>query len=298
MKNIIVSIKRTPYQSLATLLILFLTLFLTLFFFNLLSFFYGILGYIETRSQVIVYFQTQTPESEILKIEKNLITSGKTLSVKYVSQKEALKIYQELNKDNPLLLEMVSADILPASLEINAKKPEYLLEIAEFLKKQPGVDEVQFQKEIINQILNINQTLRQISLFLFVYLTATSFLVIITTTAFKISLKKDEIELLRLLGASKFYVQAPFLLEGVFFGFVSSLFSFIFFYGLFLYLQPFFSSYFFGIPKISFFHLEDYHLYVWPPSNEYLIFSFSLLSFFGILIGFIGNYLATSKYIK
>lgn len=298
MKNIFNSIKRTPYQSLATFLILVFTLFLTLFFFNLISFFYGILSYVETKPQIIVYFQTQTPEIEIFKIKDSLASSGKTTSIKYISQKEALEIYKQLNKDNPLLLEMVSAEILPASLEINAKKPEYLLEMAEFLKKQPGVDEVQFQKEIINQISNISNNLRRIAFFIFIYLTITTFLVIITTTAFKIAFKKEEIELLRLLGASKFYVKIPYLLEGVFFGFVSSLTAFIIYYGIFFYFKPFLLSYFYGIPSLPFLHFEKYQLYVWPPSAEYLIFTFIILSLFGTIIGFIGNYLATTKYIK
>lgn len=298
MKNIFNSIKRTPYQSLATFLILLFTLFLTLFFFNLISFFYGILSYVETKPQIIVYFQTQTPESEIFKIKEKLSFSGKTTSIKYISQKEALEIYKELNKDNPLLLEMVSAEILPASLEINAKKPEYLLEMAEFLKKQPGVDEVQFQKEIIDQISNISNNLKRISFFVFSYLTITTFLVIITTTAFKIAFKKEEIELLRLLGASKFYVKKPYLIEGAFFGFVSSLIAYIFYYGIFFYFKPFLLNYFYGLPKIPFFQLEKYQIFVWPPTNHYLALTLVGLSLFGIIIGIIGNYLAASKYIK
>src|SRR4030066_996098 len=137
MKEILTSIRRTPYQSLSSFLILFFTLFLSLFFFNLTSFFNGILSYVETRPQVTVYFKDATSQEDIFKLRDEISSTGKTLSIKYVSKEEALKIYKELNKNNPLLLEMVTADILPASLEIYASKPEYLSQIAEFLKKQP-----------------------------------------------------------------------------------------------------------------------------------------------------------------
>ena len=129
-----------------------------------LSFLYGLLGYVETKPQVTVYFQTNTHEGEIFKIRDKLMNSGKVMSIKYVSKEDAFKIYKQLNKDNPLLLEMVSADILPPSLEIYAKKPIYLPEIAEYLKKQGDIDEVQYEKDIVDKLLVLTNTIRKIAL--------------------------------------------------------------------------------------------------------------------------------------
>jgi len=117
------------------------------------SFFNGILSYVETRPQVTVYFQDKVEESDIFKIRDEVSATGKTTSIKYVSKDEALQIYKDLNKNNPLLLEMVTAEILPASLEVYATKPEYLSQIAEFLKKQNGIDEVVFQKNIVDKLV-------------------------------------------------------------------------------------------------------------------------------------------------
>lgn len=298
MNEVFTSVRRTPYQSLASFLILFFTLFLSLFFFNLTSFFNGILSYVETKPQVTVYFQNQTKESEIFKIKQTVESSGKALSVKYISKQDALKIYRELNKNNPLLLEMVTADILPASLEIFASKPSYLLEIAEYLKKQPGIDEVVFQKDIVTKLLDLTSVLRRVSLFVFFFLIIITFIVLMTTTAFKIALKKDEIELLRFLGASTFYIRKPFLFEGVLFGFTSGSLAFAFFYLIFLYFYPFLSSYLSGIPALPFYNLETVKLFVWPPSINFIIFSYILTVLFGIAIGFIGNFFSTSKYIS
>lgn len=298
MIEVIRSIKRTPYQSLASFLILFFTLFLSLFFFNLIAFFYGMLSYVEAKPQVTVYFQTQTPEDEIFKIRDEITAGGKASEIKYVSKSDALNIYKELHKSNPLLLEMVSADILPASLEIYAKKPEYLSEIAEYLKHQKGVDEVQFQKNIVEQLLKLTNVLRKVSMFIFAFLLFMSFIVLMTTTAFKIALKKQEIELLNLLGASSFYIRKPFLLDGIFFGFLSGTFSFIIFYLIVLYFSPFLQSYLAGIPKLSFYNLESLGLFVWPPSANFIAFTYLIIIFAGMLIGLIGNLLATSKFIK
>lgn len=298
MKNIVESIKRTPYQSLASFFILFFTLFLALFFLTLTSFFYGMLGYVETKPQVTVYFQTTTSEADIFKVRDELQTSGKTSSIKYISREDALKIYRDINKDNPLLLEMVSSDILPASLEVYATKPEYLNQIADFLKDKPGIDEVEFQKSIVDKLISVTDILRKITIFTFLFLLFISFIVLMTTTAFKIALKKDEIELMQLLGASKSYIRKPYLFEGMFFGFASGTCAFLIFYGIIFYIQTFLGNYLQGIPRLEFLGLGGLDLFVWPPSIAFIAFSYVLTILFGILIGLIGNYFSTSKYIE
>jgi len=298
MNSIFTSIKRTPYQSFGSLLILFFTLFLTLFFFNTTSFFYGILGYVETRPQVIAYFDVRAEEGDIVKIKQAIEKTGKTTSVKYVSQNEALSLYKKLNSDNPILLEMVSANILPASLEIYATRPEFLSEIAQFLEGQKIVEEVNFQKVIVDRLVALTKTLRYVSIGVFGFLILMTTTVLITTTAFKIAVKKDEIEVLQLIGASKGYIRKPFLSEGILFGWLSGTFAFVVHYLIFFLSLPTLKSYLTGIPQLSFFNLEELGLFVFPPSLLYLALTYVLIVLFGVLIGLFGNFIATSKYIK
>ena len=297
MKEIILSLRRTPYQTISSFLVLFFTLFLLLVLFVAFSFLQGMMGYIETRPQVTVYFQTKTPESEIFKIRDTLSSSGKVLSVKYVSQKEAFQIYQQLNKDNPLLLEMVSPDMLPPSLEIYAKKAAFLPEIAEFLKKQPGVDEVQFQKDIVDRLLTLISILRKGGFIFSAFLLLMSIIVLTTTTLFKIALKKDEIEILKLLGATNSYIRKPFILEAVFLGLTASTLAFILFLAIFFYLKPFLTSYLLDLPEL-FINLDVFQIQVWPFNALFLTFSYLFISFFGVLIATLATFLATSKYLK
>jgi len=297
MKEIFTSIRRTPYQSLTSFLVLFFSLFLSITIFVSLSFLYGILGYVETRPQVTVYFQTKISEIDIFKVRDELYASGKVLSIKYISKDDAFKIYKDLNKDNPLLLEMVSADILPPSLEIYAKKPVYLPEIAEYLKKQGGVDEVQFQKDILDRLLTLTSIVRKGIIIFFAYLILMTIVVLTTTTLFKIAMKKDEIELLQLLGASNFYIQKPYLLEGIVLGFFASFISFLLLLGMIFYINPFLSSYLRGMPVLSL-NLEVYQLTVWPINLTFLAITFALSTVFGMGIAAIASLLATQKYLK
>jgi cell division transport system permease protein len=297
MKDIVTSVRRTPYQSMAAFLVLFFTLFISTALFISLSFLHGLLGFVETRPQVTVYFQTKTPESQIFKTRDDLVDSGKVLSVKYISKDEAFKIYKELNKDNPLLLEMVSSDILPPSLEIFAKKPIFLPEIADFLSKQPNVDEVNFQKDIVERLLTLTDVLRKITITFFTFLILMSVVVLTTTTLFKIALKKDEIELLQLLGASDFYIKKPFLLEGIFFGLIASLASFVSLVGIIAYFNPFLNNYLRGTPNLTL-NLTFAELSVWPVNPVFLLVTFTFSLLFGIIIAIIAILLATKKYLK
>ncbi len=297
MKEVFISLRRSPYQSIAAFMVLFFTLFLSIVLFTSLSFLYSFLGFVETRPQVTAYFQPKTEESTILDIKDTLIDSGKVLSAKYISQEDAFKIYKDLNKDNPLLLEMVSADILPPSLEIYAKKPAYLPELSEYLKKQSGIDEVNFQKDIVDRLLSLTNILRKSSISFFAFLIAMSIIVLTTTTLFKIALKKDEIELLRLLGASKFYIKKPFLLEGIFNGLFAAFTSSVVLTGILYYFNPFLTSYLRGIPKLAL-NLDFYELVIWPINMPFFALTFALSALFGIFIAIIATSLATNKYLK
>jgi len=258
---------------------------------------YGLLGYVETRPQVTVYFQSNASESEIGKIRQELIDSGKTLSVKYVSQTDAFKTYKELNKDNPLLLEMVTADILPASLEINAKKPVYLPQIAEFLQKKAGVNEVVFQKIIIDRLVQLTALIKTISLTFFIFLTITTMIILFTITHFKVALRKDEIELLRLLGASNNFIRWPFFQESLIFAFFSATSAFLFFIGLFFYFSSFINGYLQGIDRLTI-NFDWAQLTVWPINTTWLACIYFGILLFGCFTYLTASFFATKKFIK
>ncbi|KKP60990.1 MAG: Cell division protein [Candidatus Roizmanbacteria bacterium GW2011_GWA2_34_18] len=297
MNQILTSIRRTPYQSLSTFLVLFFTLFLSLMLFVSLTFLYSALGYLETKPQVTVYFQKKVPEDQIFKVRDELMSSGKVLNIKYTNQNEAFNIYKQLNKDNPLLLEMVSADILPPSLEIYAKKPIYLPEIAEYLKKQGDIDEVQYEKDIINKLLVLTNTIRVSVLIFFSYLILMSIVVLTTIILFKIALKENEITLLKLIGATNFYIRKPYILESLFLGIAASTLSFGIFSLLVLYFNPFLQSYLKQVTTLSV-DVYNYQLVIWPLNYVFFTIVFVSISIFGAIISSVASYIATNKYLR
>ncbi|OGK13259.1 hypothetical protein A2861_00255 [Candidatus Roizmanbacteria bacterium RIFCSPHIGHO2_01_FULL_38_15] len=296
MKDILTSLRRTPYQTSAAFLVLFFTLLLSGILFISLSFIQGLLSYVETRPRIIVYFQIKAEDEEVRAVQKKLETTGKTENIKYVSKKEAYNIYKEFTKDDPVLLEMTSPDILPASLEIDAKSPEFLPELAEFLKNQPGVDEVEFQKDIVQNLLNLTRNIRRTILVFFAYLLIMSIIVMATTTSFKTALKKEDIALQRLLGATNFYIRKPFIAESVFLGIIASICANSSIAVILLSLNSFLSIFLSGLPKLSV-NMLNMSLQVWPFNLMFIVVTFGLTTLFGLIISLVASLSATNRYL-
>jgi len=298
MKQTLKALRRSPYQSLGILFAL------TFSFFILLVFSFSILlltqtvHYIETQPQVTIYFLKATPKSSIFKLREELIQTQKVKEVKYISKEEALKIYQELNKNEPLLLEMVSKEALPASLEVYTLKPEYLKEIAQVSKKNPGVEEVAYQQDVIDSLIKVTNSIKRAA---FIFLSAqfiVVFFIIFTTITFKIATKKEEIEIMRLLGASRYFVIRPFLKQNLFLNLIASLISSIAFIGGYFSLQSRIFSFLAGIPQLTLYEYSGVAINIWPPNLILFALLTGLTFIIGYLIIWLTTLLAASKYIK
>lgn len=296
MNELLKSLRRTPYQTFAAGSVLFFTLLLAGVLFVSLTFLQGLLQYVETRPRIIVYFQIEAEESEIFAVRDALQDTGKTADVKYVSKDEAFEIYKEFAKNDPLLVEMTSPDILPASLEVDAKEPTFLPEIADFLKNQPGVDEVQFQKDIFNNLLSLTNNVRKISIVFFSYLLFMSIIVLVTTTSFKIALKKDEIELQKLLGASNFYIRKPFIYESMFLGFIASVAANLILLSTMFTMNSFLENYFSDISGLML-NLGFMSLQVWPFNPLFIIATILFTTLFSLIITLTASINATNRYL-
>ncbi|MBI4037259.1 ABC transporter permease [Candidatus Daviesbacteria bacterium] len=209
------NIRRTPYQALAASMVMFVT-FLALSTFLLLA--VGsqkILRFYESKPQAIAFFKDNTTDDDIKAIENALNQTGRITGFKYVSKDEALQIYRRQNQNNPILVELVTANTLPASLEISTKTLEDLKSIADIVKREPVVEEVVFPEDVVSSLTSATRTIRIVGGALMGFLMVFSTLVIVMIIGFKIRIKRDEIEIMRLLGASNWFIRTPYLLEGI-----------------------------------------------------------------------------------
>lgn len=278
-------IRRSPYQALAAIGVMSLTFFVACVFFLAAIGSQAILSYFEKKPQITIFFADEKTQESIEKLKEKLQSTGKVASLKFVSKEEALKIYQEQNKDDPLLLEMVTADILPASLEISAIDAKHLSELAEIFKNEPLVEDVIYQKDVVETLISWTTGIRFAGTFLVSFLVFVSLLTILTIIGMKIALKKEEIEILKLVGAGSWFIRAPFLLEGIFYGLIGAFFAWGAAYLLLLYLTPFLSPFLAGIPILP----------VSPLLMVYLLLSMVVIAG---LIGAFGSLFALFRYLK
>lgn len=240
-------IRRSPYQALAALMVISLTFSVVSVLVLILLGSEKVLNFFETRPQVTVFFEDSVTEEEIENLKETLQATGKIESSKYVSKEEALELYKEFNKEKPLLLEMVTAEILPASLEISSTDIQYLPEVAAILKKTEGIEEVIFEEEVVKKLTAWTTTMRKFGLGLALFLVAISILILIIILGMKMTSRRAEIKILRLLGASSWYTIGPFLWEGMIYGILGAILGWGAAYLALLYSTPLVISFFANI---------------------------------------------------
>lgn len=286
LKTALQHIRRSPYQALAVISVMSLTFFVAALVFLLGLGSSIILKYFESRPQITAFFKDEKTQKEIEELKVKLMATDKVSSIRYVSKEEALEIYKEQNKNDPLLLEMVTADILPSSIEVAAIDAKDLSTLAEILKKEPGVEDVAYQKDVVENLISWTSAIKTIGIILFIFLAFVSLLIILTVTGIRIALRKEEIEILRLVGASSWYIRSPFLLEGMIYGILGGAVGWLSTYILLLYSAPFLTSLLSGLPIGL------------PPPFLFMLLFLSGLLICGGLLGAVGSYLAVRRYLK
>ena len=278
--------RRSPYQAAAAVMIMTLTMFVGISFLLLSLGSQRLLSYLEQKPQVIAFFNdTVTSADQIKEVVEKIITTNPSVTTKFISKEEALKIYQERNKADPLLLELVTANTLPASLEVSAKSVADLPAIYEILKNTANVEDVSYQKDVVNTLISVLDKIRKGGLALIIFLVTTALFTILTIIWMKISLRKDEIEVEKLVGASSGFVRGPFLLEGFLYGFFGAVVSWTIIYGIILVVTP---------------HLLPFlgGLAILPVSPVFMLEVLGASVLAGGIVGVIGSFLAVWRYLK
>lgn len=287
-------IRRSPYHSTAAVLTMFLTMLLAGFFALTTVGSSLVLEYFESKPQITVFFSDDAAPADPQNLQTSLVATGKVSATKFVSKEDALVLYRDQNKNDPLLLEMVTADILPASLEISALDPNFLQELEPLIQKAHGVEEVVFQKDVVDSLLRWTYAIRLVGAGLVGLFALDALLILMTVIGMKIALKKEEIEILTLVGASPGYIRLPFIIEGGTYGAMGAFVAWIIITGLLVWIAPIIQGFLGMIPIFSL-------LFSNVMSQPFLLFSggvLFLLVLIGFLLGAMGSLIALGRYLK
>ena len=279
------NIRRSPYQAIAAIVIMTLTFLVISFFTFLLVGSSKIVAYFESKPQVTAFFRNEAKQEDINSLESKLKDSGKVSSVKFVSKKEALAIYKEQNKNDPLLLDLVTADILPSSLEISTYKIGDLSQVSDTLKGSSIISEVIFQKDVVSTLTSWTSALRKIGIAAILILSLVSIFIILTITGIKISQKRGDIHIMRLIGATNWYIRWPFIFEGMFYGVVGAFTGWVVSTVALVAATPYLSDFLSGIPIL-------------PASPIFLLELLGGELLLALVLGAFSSYLAVLRFLK
>ncbi len=278
-------LRRSPYQALAAALAMSLTFFVASIFIVLIIGGQIVLSYIEQRPQVIAFFKDETNEEEIRQIIQKVESTGLTSKVKYVTKEEALAIYRERNKDDPLLLESVSADFLPASIDISVKKASDIPQITTIVKDLKEVDKVITPENLVEQLVKWTKTIRLGGVLFVSTLLAVSFLIVIMVIGMRIAIRREEISIMSLVGATKWYIARPFFIEGVLYGVIGATLAVLLIYAGLLFYSP---------------NIQEFlgPIQIFPVSPLFFIYLWVGEALVAGAVGIIGATIALTRYLK
>jgi len=253
------NIRRSPFQAIAATFTLTLTFFVITTLTILVYSSDKVLEYFETRPQVIAFLKKDAKPEQISVLQTKLTSDTRVKDVKFVSKEDALLIYKEATSDNPLLSELVSPAIFPASLEFSLINISYAEGIISEVKREEVVDQVGFTANLggeatldstVKRLKTITWYLRLGGGLFIGLLLSTSILVLLVVISMRLIVRREEVEILGLIGATSSFIRRPVIIEalvysltGVFVGWMLSMI-------ITLYVTPSIISYFKEIPVL------------------------------------------------
>ena len=221
------NVKRNRWLSLSTIFVSTIVLTISSFFISAAILGRKAVDYYEQKAQVIIFFKKETTETDILLLRDKLFDPQLVEDITYVSQEEALKIYQDDFADNPDLISTVTADSLPPSLEIRAKSVDNLLTVIENINTEkqtnPNIDEVMYFKDVVENLRTLSNIINIGAVVLISALLIITFSLIRITIGFNINSHKEEIQIMNLVGSTDSFIKTPFIMEGAFYGMMGGL---------------------------------------------------------------------------
>jgi cell division transport system permease protein len=289
---------RNAWLSAAAMAVMIITLSIVLFSVIANATFSYTVQTIRDKIDISVYLKDSVTEDQRNDLVTNLKKIENVKAINYINKEQALKNYVELNKDNiDLQLAINSTDNpLPASLQIKVNDPDKIDGIKTYLDKAE-IKELQSdltsysgdRKEAIDKIAKATSFIRKAGVVGVIVFAFISVLIIFNTIQMAIFNRRDELSIMRLLGASKWYIRGPFLVESLLIGVSSAVVSIVVCNAMFSVASTTLNASSFGLLDITY-------------ANTYFTGHFwnivGAQLGLGLIIGVGSSFVATQRYLR
>lgn len=250
---------------------------------------------IENKVDVSLYFKPDITEPQVLEVQTYLSSLTQVKEINYVSQTEALEKFRQKHLTDPVIiesLEELSNNPIGATLQVKAKNiNDYpaIIEVLDNSKYNQLILDKNFDdhKVYIGKIKSLSDNLKKIGFSLSAVFILIASLIVFNTIRVAIYTHRQEIAVMKLVGATNWFVQGPFLLEAIFYGVIACVLAIIIVYPAISFIQPHLNS---------FFLTEEFSLVNYFNDNFWLIFGLELLAV--ILLNIVSSSIAIRRYLK
>lgn len=253
--------------------------------------------HIQEKVDINVYTAITADELDVLGLKESLERLPDVREVIYTSREDALAKFRERHQNDQLTiqaLEELGENPLGASLSVRANETSQYENIATFLKSQqeaespdaPLIDKINYNnnKEAINKLTDIIDKVEHSSYVALLILIGSSILIAFNTIRLTIFTSREEIGVMRLVGASNMFIRGPFVLQGVLYGLISGVITLLILYPVALWLGP---------STEAFFEFNIFNYFV-----ENFGYLFAVLVGSGIVLGVVSSTLAIARYLR
>lgn len=172
-----------------------------------------------------VFYLDKTKITDIQKAEKQISGWGNVKEVKYRSKEEAMNLLKKSWGNNAYLLDSVKENPLPRSLVITVSDVEKSDDVAKEAKKLSGIEDIKYYKDTVDKLVKFTNGIKVAAAVIMAFLILISTVVVSNTIKLTVLNRSEEISIMKYVGATNWFIRGPFLLEGIFIGAFSALFS-------------------------------------------------------------------------
>lgn len=235
------------------------------------------------RVEIVAYLRDGTDKTTALILKTNFHYIDGVENVEYIPKEEGLKKLEKSLEGQVDLKEVISYNPLPDSLEVKVSEPMKISKVAKEIESFPEVEEVFYGREVLIKLLSITKVVQIAGFVSLVLLGIATLLLIMNTIRLTVFARRKEIKIMQLVGATDWFIRWPFLLEGIFQGFLGAVFSIIILV----------VSYSYSIT-----HLRVALPFVSLIYDKFLLLNLSLiLVVVGVFLGALGSLFAVGKFL-
>ncbi len=253
------------------------------------------LNIVKDKVDISIFLRSDVSESEINQVRNKLLSLSEVKTITFVSKEEALRNFQKKHQENSLMLSSIMElddNPLQPTLVVKARYPEDYSAIADHLQIEQFdniVEKVNYEdnRDIINKLTSISENLRKVGIGLSIVFGFVVILVVFNTVRLTIYTQKEEIKIMRLVGATNNFIRMPFIVEGILYGFIGGIIAFFILYPIVSYSSPFINEF-----------LENQGIDITSYFIENIIFIIIFEISVGIILGIISSYLAVRRYLR